>query len=348
MSRFEKSILGAFFVFILIFFLLPIETVNVPNDEDDWRQWIEKKGGKTSYEDFALSVEGLREEEQHTRVHIFGGALYEEEGINAVGVCDSRFFYGCFHEFIGRATSDLGISAASDLNEICRTTFSGSEKDACQHGIGHGVQVFYGYTPKDIGTSLGVCNELGDNNILGGGCFGGIFMEYNLRTMLSDDGVVRDSDNIYSPCDELSDVFVPACLYWQPQWWRVGPFLGFDVQAIYEKMGDACIQTEEVFSKGKYDVKPRRICFEGIGGIIAPDTQFNTRRIEFLCDSSSDDEVDRLVCKSSAAYRTLDSPNPDSSQELCKGFTGAFLDYCNAYASANFVHINEISSNLSI
>jgi len=349
MSRFEKSILGVFFLLALIFFLLPENTTGVPVDEEGWESWIERKGGVRSYEDFALSVEGLREEEQHIRVHVFGGALYDTEGLRSLSVCDSRFFYGCFHEFTGRATAEGGIESVEELNKVCIDTLDGSEEEACRHGLGHGIEVFFGYTPDDLEKSLDVCNELPENNIYGGGCFGGIFMEYNLRTMLSEDATVRVSSDMLEPCRGLPDEYVPACAYWQPQWWRSGPLSHLQMWEVYARMGRYCAEMEEQLGATEEQQKTiRSMCFGGIGGISAPDAEFNTFLIKKVCDIAAGTEEERILCRANAAYRMTESPLRDEAKDVCEDLDDIGLEYCHAFADVDFARAYQAGQEIGL
>jgi len=349
MSRFEKSILGVFFLLVLMFFILPVDTASIPTDEAGWEEWIEKKGGVRSYEDFAHSVEGLREDEQHTMVHIFGGALYDTEGLSSLSVCDSRFFYGCFHEFTGRATAEKGIDSVDELNQECIDSLDGSEEEACRHGLGHGIQVFFGYTSNDLLSALDVCATLPENNAYGGGCFGGIFMEYNLRTMLAEDGAVRDSVDMLNPCSGLPDEYVPACAYWQPQWWRSGPLSHLKMWEVYGRMGRYCKEMEENLGNTEEDHRIiRSMCFGGIGGISAPDSGFNTFLIKKVCDIAAGTEEERILCRANAAYRMTESPLRDEAKDACEGLGDIGLEYCHAFADIDFARAYEVGQETGL
>ena len=349
MSRFEKSILGAFLILLILFFSIPTNTESVPTDEDGWEEWIENRGGDRSYEDFAQSVEGLREEEQHLKVHVFGGALYDVEGLRSLSVCDSRFFYGCFHEFTGRATAVGGIGSTKGLNQECIDSLDGSEEEACRHGVGHGIQVFFGYTPNDLLSALDVCANLPENNIYGGGCFGGIFMEYNLRTMLAEDGRVRDSTDMLRPCNGLPDEYVPACAYWQPQWWRSGPLSHLEMWEVYGRMGRYCAEMEEQLGANEEQKKMiRSMCFGGIGGISAPDAEFNPFLIRKVCDIAAGTGKEQVLCRANAAYRMTESPMAHEAESVCEGLSGLGREYCDAFAKVDFEHAYEIAKAVDL
>ncbi len=155
---------------------------------------------------------------QHTEAHIFGGALYATEGLNGISTCDARFSSGCFHEFIGRAIADDGLSVVTQLNTVC------TNKGGCQHGIGHGLISYLGYSPEDLTKSIAICAGLPGEEMLDG-CMGGSFMEYNMRTMLQvSNGAVRpatSTKDLLDPCDRFSGEAQRSCMLYQPQWWSV-------------------------------------------------------------------------------------------------------------------------------
>lgn len=327
------------------------EKINTsPGDAEGWRERIDKIGGEKAHEEFAKSVYGLREEVQHDFMHGFAGVLYEEKGIDGFTVCDSQFFYACFHEYGGRATSELGIESALKLNDLCLQTFDGNEADSCQHGIGHGLQSTYGYTQEDLDNSLAECSKLPSNGISGSGCYGGIFMEYNLRTMLSDEGEVRKSEDIFSPCNRVAEKFQEACFYWQPQWWRAGPLVtSINIADIYSNMGNSCREMIALLGDSEDRRKElRRSCFGGIGGISAPDAEFDTSYTAELCDAAASDVAEQAICRANAAYRTVETPDIETALCVCEGLTRNSLLYCRAFAESDYDKTYEISEAMDI
>jgi hypothetical protein len=350
------------FVLILIFILDPNVNENTnsrfiymntkisPGDAEGWRNLMKKIGGEKTYEEFAESVKGLREETQHDFVHIFGSVLYEEEGLKGLAVCDSRFFYGCFHEFVGRATQEEGLTSAQKLNDICVDGFTGDEMQSCQHGIGHGIQTLYGYTQEDLNKALEECDNLSYNNILGGGCYGGIFMEFNLRTMLSNEGRVRESENFLSPCDEIDSKYQEACIYWQPQWWRMDSLWSvINPVVVYEKMGNYCRDSSKILgNSSKRSDTILNSCIGGVGGISAPESQFNIPLMRELCDAASKTELESIICKANAGYRATDTLKTTDAVYVCNDLSGISFEYCEAFVLSNYDKLPDLWNALNI
>jgi len=233
-------------------------TIAVSEDHTFWQERIREMGGKQAYDDFSVSVEGMQRDRQHEKAHVFGGALYLEEGVDGLAVCDSRFNYGCFHEFLGRAITELGVNSIPQLNQIC-IQMLGDDAGFCQHGVGHGIQSYFGYGPKDFDQAIELCSSLPGNDPIGG-CAGGIYMEYNLRFMLAEDRAVRESDDIFSPCSRLKPEYLSACYYTIGQWWY--EHLVYELKSpfdIYTTMGERCSSIDERF---------RADCYRGIGNLL--------------------------------------------------------------------------------
>lgn len=259
------------------------------DDETYWIDRIQKEGGFAGYAEFASSVADLSPKDQHQKVHYFGGALYEAEGISAAGVCDAQFSYGCFHEFLGRAILAEGLSSMQVLDDAC---FAGGVPHSlsCQHGIGHGVLAYIGYEKKDLDHALDECSRLSHMDSIGG-CYGGVFMEFNFRTMLADETVrVVEHGNLRFPCDDLKSDYLNACAFWQPDWWRF----------LYQQAGDS---KEKIFSKmgllcDTLESSAQPSCYQGIGNITARESNFDARAGAKLCDLTSTQGEYRLLCRS--------------------------------------------------
>ncbi len=292
-----------------------------------WEEKIREYGGAPAYEILAQDVERSSAEEKHTAAHNFGAALYLVEGENGLFVCDSRFSFGCFHEFLGRAISDLGIESVKRLNEGCVEAL-GPMALSCQHGIGHGIQAYFGYTEDALRDALPVCRDLPYNDPIGG-CYGGLFMEYNLETMLGEDAVVRapEAGDLQAPCDDLSEAYAQACYFWQPQWWRqtLRSEGVVDAESAYERIGELCDEAGGIFA---------RACFEGVGNNIPVDADFDARVAKRLCEVASDDSTKRLYCKSLAANSlgVGGAGKKGDAEAVCEGLAGDSLAYCIGYA----------------
>lgn len=261
--------------------------VAIADTEDHafWRERIREVGSKNAYEEFAASVAGVSRGWQHEQAHTFGGALYQEVGTEGLATCDSRFDYGCFHEFLGRAIAELGIASVAELNATC-IRMLGKDSGFCQHGLGHGIQSYFGYSDEHFFEAIEVCSDLPQNDPIGG-CIGGIFMEYNLRSMLADDRIIRESADPHYPCNELEQTYVPACYFWQPQWWYEEVIQEEEqAEVIFAELGNRC----DAVMLGK---AMKEICFSGIGNIVQ---RGDTRGSDNACDFVSDNHTYTKLC----------------------------------------------------
>jgi hypothetical protein len=241
----------------------------------DLRNRIRTEGAHEAFSSFAQSIQSLGSKEQHPQAHLFGRALYEEVGLAGFSVCDSQFSFGCFHEFIGLALEERGPNIIRDLNEGCIKQGSGNL--GCQHGIGHGVLAYAGYREKDLDEALYLCQGLKQSDPIGG-CYGGVYMEYNLHTMKGSEARLRPYvyEERFKPCSESKDPeVVHACLYWQPQWWNQ-VVSAPDSEEGFDIMGRFCRESKKLF--GVYQE-----CFEGIGNITSAAANFVPERAVELC-----------------------------------------------------------------
>lgn len=298
-----------------------------------WQERVQARGVKEAYADFARYVEDMPPERQHEHAHTFGRALYSAAGEKALSTCDSRFSFGCFHEFLGAAIADLGIASVARLNDGCFESLKESPL-SCQHGIGHGVAAYFGYDEAALRSSLEVCRTLARSDPIGG-CYGGVFMEYNLQTMLGEEGRTRpfaEQRGEQFPCNALDQAFKPACYFWQPQWWGQVVRMGgeTDMTRMYGKMGEWC-------SRAPFEV--RRPCFEGMGNNVPPDADFVGAATRKLCEAASENARDQLYCKSYAANSLFlgGAGKKGDALAVCEGLEKVEYEYCAAYArnSAN-------------
>lgn len=298
-----------------------------PPLSDEWEERIRGVGGERAYAMLAADNEGLSPSLQHEKAHDFGRALYIVEGKPGLSVCDSNFSFGCFHEFLGTAIAAEGLSVAGELNEACFQALSESPL-SCQHGIGHGVLAFLGYIESDLEKALSICETLPYADPIGG-CYGGVFMEYNMRTMLAEEAVIRpiENDSLLYPCNELGDVYASACYFWQSQWWRnaLDWARSLDARLVYERMGALCREAGK-----KYE----RPCFEGIGNNLPPDALFDAARARDLCDAAALTDREQIYCRSMAANSlgVGGSGMKGDAEAVCHDLAGGEYTYCMAYA----------------
>ena len=165
-------------------------------DLNHWQDRINSVGGALAYEEFKEFNYGTIDSTntRHAVAHEFGALLYQMEGLDALSVCDDAFFFGCHHAFLGEAISDHGVEAIHIMDEACNESFTDS---ACQHGIGHGLVSYYGYDRDDLDKALEQCGTLTDKGPAAG-CGGGVFMEYNFRTMANPGWIYRAYERVRS------------------------------------------------------------------------------------------------------------------------------------------------------
>jgi hypothetical protein len=291
-----------------------------------WTAVIEREGGQRAYQEFKRDVDSLPPPQQHDNAHVFGGALFSAEGKQGLSVCDSNYSYGCFHEFLGRAIATLGLSSVYELNQGCVETL-GPQALSCQHGIGHGIVSALGYDFDALKKALELCAGLPYSDPIGG-CYSGVFMEYNMRTMLGTDARSRpvERGDLQYPCDVLATTYKMACAFWSPQWWidlqrQSGPE-NIDIAAV----GPLCDEFEES------DIV--RSCYEGLGTLVPIQADFDADTARTLCESASADPARQLYCKSYAANSLFVGVvgKTGDAQAVCAGLNGSSFDYCSAYA----------------
>jgi hypothetical protein len=288
-----------------------------------WEQTIEERGAKGAYEALADHASDLSYSARHVEAHAFGAALFDVEGARGVAICDDQFSFGCFHQFLGDAIAALGLESVPELNAGCFKALDNNSL-ACQHGIGHGILAAVGYDDDSMRQALDICAKLPGIDPIGG-CYSGVFMEYNVRTMLAGAATPRDfTGNPFVPCDALSGTFVPACIYWQPQWWIQAIFGGKADEEEFRQMGEFCrefARTPEL----------ERQCFEGIGNIVAMESGFDAPRARALCEEVGNGRQ-RLLCLSIGANHFGIDVNAEAAALVCDGLTGDSQEYCLAYA----------------
>src|SRR3989344_1322501 len=295
-------------------------------EQSYWHSRIIAVGGGSAYTEFGTAVAPLSVQDQHTAAHAFGGALFDVEGEKGLSVCDSNFNFGCYHEFLGRSISTLGLSVVTSLNQGCVDVL-GKQSLSCQHGIGHGVLSYLGYTKEALLKGLEQCESLPFNDPIGG-CYGGLFMEYNLQTMLRFEGRIRpQGENPHEPCDELDAKYRRACYYWQAQWWAQ-TFKPIDRETVFAQMGEWCLAAGQNI----------RDCFEGIGNITSSESGFNPAVARTLCQVTSGNARYQLYCKSVAANSlgVVGGGKKGDGVAICQDLDAENYEYCAAYAQNRF------------
>ncbi|MBP9669273.1 MAG: hypothetical protein KBE09_03220 [Candidatus Pacebacteria bacterium] len=292
-----------------------------------WESRIDDGDARAAYEELAREGAKQSYEQQHRYAHAFGEALYNSAGVSGIAVCDARFSFGCYHAFLGAAIADKGLGSVNALNEACFEALPGTSL-SCQHGIGHGILTDMGYDFTHIKQALDMCAALPHSDPIGG-CYGGVFMEYDSRTMWGDSAVSREGDKNkpFEVCEQLDATYGPACAFWTPQWWSQAFFGGGDNKVEHMKeMGAWCEGT--LFGK-----RFTRDCFEGIGNIVTFTAGFDPDRARALCEATSQEGQHRLWCLRLAANHFGIDVSPEAGLKVCSGLTSSAKEICEAYAA---------------
>lgn len=276
---------------------------NYVEDKEFWKGRMEEIGTEKAYEEFKADTQGKNFGISHTLAHIIGELIYEKEGLEGVAFCDSSFSFGCYHSFFGKAISVNGIGVIYDLDKACIRKW-GEKGLGCPHGIGHGVQGYFGDDRLD--ESLELCTKLNWKEPIGG-CTSGVFMEFNFHTMQNLEGKNRELDpqNPHHPCNAVSSKFTQACYFEQPQWWA--QVFSWD----YTKMGLMCAEVKDTLS--------REACFRGMGNNIAPYTKYDPVATIATCALMPGTE-EELLCREGASWSFYSEPSVrDRVGEVCVG-----------------------------
>lgn len=280
-----------------------------------WETRIHTVGGAKAYEELARFLKGNTVGVQHNETHVFGSALYSEEGIEGVAVCDDRFEYACFHQMIGEAFADLGMDSFPKVVDVC------NERPACVHSIGHGVLAQQGYTFVDLQKAIQVCETL-PNDVYMQGCYGGLFMEYNMRRLLGDSQQPRPAgENWLDPCDRFSGALGRICYYWQPTWWRsqIAPDDLVLTESGFRRMGDLCQAIPHLEMKAS--------CFEGTG-VIALNSGRTHQEGVSTCAYVSQDVFGDALCRTGAARLIALLGQDDEARTVCNELSGVYKNGC--------------------
>lgn len=320
---------GAFAVHALFFAPVVYRTTptDIAKEEGRWAEKIASRGGEAAYEDLALAVQKLPPKNQHVVAHIFGGALYDELGLSGLSVCDTRFLYGCFHEFLSRAIVEHGLSIIPSLEEQCLSSPYADAPLSCEHGLGHGIVAYAGYGREELDQAIEVCKTLKHDPI--GACFEGVFMEYNLRFFSapdeSDARPVPESDP-YDPCAAYGGLVAKRCVGLLPLWWRVSVFSGKVTDETFIWAGEKCDALPPALTLY------RSTCFRGVGFIVVTAGAPDRERVERLCRISTRQESDFLEC---ILYGTITLKNAlgvEGGAALCMSVPEDMRPMCEEYA----------------
>lgn len=286
---------------------------------------IASLGGRRAYERMGIAIAEMEVEDQHAYAHMFGHELYLVEGEQGIVACDGAFNLGCFHQFLGDAIADMGTSAVQRLYDACSNVIG--THDLCKHGLGHGVLAGVGYTLPNLKQALELCTNVTREHTYSG-CIGGAFMEYNMRTIASAEGLqgIRTDADVYAPCTQVQERDRSVCMFWLPQWWYAT--LSHDTRVPADRnepfrvMGKRCAAAPHPVS-----------CYEGIGYIAPVIFAYNLDDSRAACDELGDTGSARRYCRGMAALiMHLTFRDPLKDVFLCEGLQGNDLRVCRLYA----------------
>jgi hypothetical protein len=298
--------------------LLFLDTERNIHSDAFWKTRIEKVGAVRAYAELADVSEGLNPSESHALAHYFGGALYAVRGISGISVCDDKYIYGCLHEFMGRAIASEGLSELPHIGEVCENILT------CFHGIGHGILAFLGYDEESLREALSACESLPAHESFGG-CWSGVFMEYDLQSMLVGNASLTPlevSQAPLSPCDTLPGRFAPACYFWQPHVWKKALSGTLTPRHLAARMGEMCSGAGEEY---------RLHCAGGVGQALVSIAAYDPARLIALCESATPNSLERLACRASAGRAVAGSVDHDLGLALCKGLLKLEKDACERH-----------------
>ncbi|MEK7505587.1 MAG: hypothetical protein AAB597_01685 [Patescibacteria group bacterium] len=241
----------------------------------EWKDFFRRSGSAKGYAHFASVAEKLPYNDAHELAHIIGEILEKREGDSGIGFCTNVAAFGCYHGFSGASLYRNGLAAVAGLSQGCSSVSGLGGRMGCMHGVGHGILAHLG--DESLEQALLACAPFqGDSKT--GGCYGGVFMEYNYRTMQSSTGIdlrPYNPNQPYTPCEEIKETFKEACYYEIPAWWRASLEKDGDVKTELREVGRLCGEAGDAGLKA--------VCFRGVGNMIGPRSEYNYSRMREWC-----------------------------------------------------------------
>lgn len=228
-----------------------------------WNTIFAKKSTHDAYAEFLKAGGNMPYYEAHGLSHVVGAILYERLGEKGMSACTADFGFGCYHGFVGAALAARGLADVGLLTDACATVSDAHTAFGCVHGLGHGILAYVGNDRlEDALERCEPINARWGSSV--GGCYGGVFMEYNYNTMRSADGVELrpyDPARFDEPCRDIDGRFGPACYYELPSWWQAWLDDASTTKAQqFAEIGARCERSD--------DQQLRRACFRGVGNVV--------------------------------------------------------------------------------
>lgn len=288
--------------------------ISINSQKKYWRNQIRQKGPQKAYLRYKKEAVAKTPQDQHLAGHIIGELLFEQRGVDSLIICDNSSGFSCFHGFFTAAINKLGPSGAKKLYAVCIKQY-GSGGTGCQHGIGHGILEFFGYSK--LSQALSICEELPSPHPLLG-CVSGVFMDYNFPTIIHEtetSTTLRSVDqfNLNHPCDIVEQKFQPSC-YFELIAWLVKA-LPFEPQKIIS-----------LCDKLKFEAN-RKSCFLGLGFNLLID--YKNADKSFQTCQTIEDKNSQISCLAGATWASYVFPGFNKlSNYLCNYLQGSEKELC--------------------
>lgn len=301
---------------------IPADTYEYSREQKRLHDLLTQEGSKAAYAYFIRAYAGIDPAIMHNLAHWIGSEIYRQEGAEGVILCDGAYQFGCYHGFFGTALSVEGNRLLPRAEQACMT---GGQLPAqfggCIHGIGHGILGLRGYGEDDLLKALEDCDLL-SNASSQQGCYNGVFMEYNVRTMQGINGdeiAIRafDATHPFDPCEILPSRYQPFCFYEQPAWW----IASHNQTPVTSGMLCAALD----------NLPNREQCFRGIGRLMLQRAEGDHTLIRALCAELSSPEG-HSACINEALRLLLSQGYTTGWEDLCAALTTDARTPCIAYA----------------
>ncbi len=257
--------------------------------------WVQELGhlsARNVYAEFKKRNETAPLGRQHFGAHVIGSLIAQKEGVKGITICDSSFGFGCFHGLFGYLIAEGGVPLIKSLDAQCVEAF-GVLGTGCQHGIGHGILEYTGYTK--LNDALALCSHTTETVPLLG-CSSGVFMEYNAPLTGNADALVPstrqfDAAHPYAPCTDVAEKYQASCYF------ELGGWLHEVFAKEYTKIGAVCAGLKEVH---------RTDCFLGVGAGIPAQDGYDVDSARSTCGLFS--SLDETSCRAGVRWAFYQEP----------------------------------------
>ncbi len=295
-----------------LFFQTSLNTSNESGESEFayWQKRVTAIGTARAYEEFKSENLGpsTLENNIHKKTHLFGAVLYESEKTDSISICDSFSGSGCYHEVVQLSIYDNDFSALLKIKDDCEN------KDGCNHGVGHGIIGYFGYSPAALISALDSCVVYGDTSYRG--CYGGVFMGYNVyfrdpsqSSTTTPSARPLSINDPYNPCDRIPEQYRFACFVRQVQLWENTIFKNLSgIENIRSVIGLCSELQNETYKKA---------CLFGIGRNMWPLIQHDVDTMVRACTyTTTQNDFTTCIIGSSKEYR-YDTNDFKETLRLC-------------------------------